>query len=95
MFLEGAGPARDQDGWLLHAKRPVQGFIDLFELVGVDGAHVFDAHGAHKRLDVDRFGHLAGNGVAGTGVFLLTGHGGDAVVEHDCDQVAAVIRGIE
>ena len=43
-----------------------------------------------QHFNVDHLSYLA-RWCSGTRVILLTGHGGYAIVEHDCDQVAAVL----
>lgn len=95
LLFERAGPAGDDHGGFVHAQRPIERLLDLREIVGVDRAHVVDANRADEGFDIDRFGHFAVDGVAGTRVFLLTGHGGDAVVQNDGDQLAAVVGNVQ
>ncbi len=63
--------------------------------LGVDRAHVVNTDRADEGFDINRFGDFTGDGVARTRVFLLTGHGGDAVVQNDGDQLAAVVGNVQ
>ena len=61
----------------------------------VDRADMVDAQTANDGLDVDFLGGGALQGDARSGVFLLPGHGGRAIVENTDDHIRVVVDEVE
>ena len=65
--------------------------LEAVHIVGIDRGHVVDAQRAHQRLQFDDLARLLLQRRSRSGVGLMAGHRGRAVVEDDCQHVGLVV----
>jgi hypothetical protein len=92
---QGAGPLRDDDRWRFSLKTTTQGGLYLFEIVGIDGVDMLDAHCPGHVFEPYGEGRLSLERPARAGVMLVAGHGRGAIVDDDGDSVAIVVGHVQ